>query len=97
LERVNGDQFLNPFDKTNVAVGAKYLITRQNETPGQELGGTRVALGAGYSRALLRNTHAYVVASRDFGGLSASNRPNAVGHFGLRYDDFDATRHFAGT
>jgi hypothetical protein len=89
LERVNGDQFLNPLDETNVAVGVKYLITRQNEAPGQALGGTRVAVGAGYSRALLRNTHAYVVASRDFGGLSASDRPNAVGHLGLRYDDFD--------
>jgi hypothetical protein len=90
LERLNGDRFLNPLDETNVALGVKYLITRQSEAPGQALGGTRVAVGAGYSRALLRNTHAYVVGTRDFGRLSAAGRPNGAAHLGLRYDDFNA-------
>ena len=90
LERVNGDAFLNPLDETNVALGVKYLITRQSEAPGRALGGTSVAVGAGYSRALLRNTHAYVVASRSMGALRASGRANGAAHLGLRYDDFDA-------
>lgn len=91
LERLNGDQFLNPLDQTNIAIGAKYLLTRQTEGAGRALGGTRVAVGAGYSRALLRNTYGYIVASKDFGKLSAAGRPNGVGHLGLRYDDFSAS------
>ncbi len=90
LERLNGDQFLNPLDETNIAIGAKYLLTRQTEGAGRALGGTRVAVGAGYSRALLRNTYGYVVGSKDFGRLSAAGRPNGVAHLGLRYDDFSA-------
>ncbi len=91
LERLEGDRFLNPLDKTNIAIGAKYLLTRQTEGAGQTLGGTRVAAGAGYSRALLRNTYGYVVASKDFGALSGAGRPNGVAHLGLRYDDFSAS------
>ncbi|MBW3637557.1 MAG: hypothetical protein KY445_14005, partial [Armatimonadetes bacterium] len=85
LERLNGDQFLNPLDQTNIAIGAKYLLTRQTEGAGRALGGTRVAVGAGYSRALLRNTYGYIVASKDFGRLSPGGRPNGVAHLGLRY------------
>lgn len=91
LERLDGDRFLNPLDETNIAIGAKYLLTRQTEGAGQALGGTRVAAGVGYSRALLRNTYGYVVASKDFSALSGAGRPNGVGHLGLRYDDFSAS------
>lgn len=91
LERINGDKFLNPLDETNIAIGVKYLLTRQTEGAGQTLGGTRVAVGAGYSRALLRNKHAYIVGTKDIGKLSAAGRPNGLMHLGLRYDDFDAS------
>lgn len=82
LENVSGDTFLNPLDETNIALGAKYLIK-----PGG-VDGVAVAAGAGYSRALLRNKHAYIVASKSFGSLG-EGRARTTGHLGLRYDDFD--------
>jgi hypothetical protein len=84
LERMEGDQFLNPLDKTNVAIGAKYLL-KDASKPGD----VRIAAGAGYSRALLRNTYAYAVASKDVGGLSRSGQVPGTVHLGARYDDFD--------
>ena len=83
LENLDGDRFLNPLDETNVALGAKYLIK-----PGGA-DGASVAAGVGYSRALLRNKHAYVVASQPFNALSKSGRPAGAAHLGVRYDDFD--------
>lgn len=82
LERLDGDRFLNPLDETNIALGAKYLLK-----PGGT-DGVAIAAGAGYSRALLRNKHAYVVASKSFNALSKSGRPSATGHLGVRYDDY---------
>jgi hypothetical protein len=82
LERLDGDRFLNPLDSTNVALGAKYLIKRGGTD------GVAVAAGVGYSRALLRNKHAYVVASKSFGALSKSGRAPGMAHLGVRYDDF---------
>ena len=82
LERLDGDKFLNPLDETNVALGAKYLLK-----PGGT-DGVAVAAGVGYSRALLRNKHAYVVASKPFSSLSKGGRPAATGHLGVRYDDY---------
>ncbi len=85
LENLNGDRFLNPLDKTNVALGAKYLIK-----PGGA-DGTSIAAGVGYSRALLGNKHAYVVGSRPMSGLSIAGSPAGAVHLGLRYDDFDVS------
>lgn len=96
LERVSGDGALDPLDETSIAIGVKYLVTRQTEETGQDLGGVRIAVGAGYSRALLRNKHAYVVATKDFSGLSGSGRPPGLVHLGLRYDDFDGGGALAG-
>lgn len=93
LENLNGDRFLDPFDETNVALGAKYLI-RQGAVNGDS--GPSLATGLGYSRALLRNKHAYVVASQPFNALSASGRPAATAHLGVRYDDFDPLPGFLG-
>jgi hypothetical protein len=82
LERLNGDRFLNPLDETNVALGAKYLL----KTSGAD--GVAIAAGVGYSRALLRNKHAYVVASKSFSSLSKTGRTPGAAHLGVRYDDF---------
>ena len=90
LENLNGDRFLNPLDEKNVALGAKYLIK-----PGG-VDGVAVAIGAGYSRALLRNKHAYAVASKSLGTLSKSGRPPGMAHLGVRYDDFDASGFLPG-
>ena len=70
-------------DRTGFAIGAKYLISRENDPAG-----VRLAVGAGYDRALLKNTNAYVVASKYLGNLDNGRTP-ITGHLGLRYDNFD--------
>ncbi len=70
-------------DRTGFAIGAKYLISRENDPAG-----VRLAVGAGYDRALLKNTNAYVVATKYLGGVDTGRTP-ITGHLGLRYDNFD--------
>ena len=68
--------------KTGLAIGGKYLFTRETDPAG-----VRLAAGAGYSNAMLRNVHAYVVASKYLGTLTEGRTP-ITGHLGLRYDRF---------
>ncbi len=70
--------------KTGFAIGAKYLITRESDPAG-----VRLAVGAGYNSALLKNTNAYVVASKYLGQVIDGRTP-ITGHLGVRYDKFDA-------
>jgi hypothetical protein len=73
------DVELDDLDRAGVAVGAKYLFTNESDPAG-----VRIAAGAGYSQALLKNIHAYVVASKTF---NVGHR-NIVAHLGGRYDRF---------
>jgi len=75
---------LNPLDKSGLALGLKYLITRESEPAG-----VRFAVGAGYSRANLKNMHVYGVATKSFGEVRTEGRNPVTGHLGLRYDQFD--------
>lgn len=69
-------------DKSGVALGAKYLFTRESD-PAK----VRIAAGIGYDRALWKDTYAYVVGTKSFSGISADKAP-ITGHLGLRYDRF---------
>jgi len=70
-------------DETGVDLGIKYLFTRETDPAG-----VRIALGAGYSKALSENKHAYLVASKYMGTITGERLPIIV-HGGLRYDRFD--------
>jgi len=70
--------------KTGLAIGGKYLFTRATDPAA-----VRIAAGAGYSRALIRNTHVYVVGTKSLAGLF-NLQQNLTGHLGLRYDRFKA-------
>lgn len=65
-------------DGTGFSVGAKYQAYHSAD------GTTLVAVGAGYSKSLFRNTNAYVVGTKAFG---VGNR-SITGHLGVRYDRF---------
>lgn len=67
-------------DNTGIAIGAKYLFTRETDPIG-----VRIAAGAGYSRVLLKNTHVYLVASKTLGQIGGE-RPPVTGHLGIRWD-----------
>jgi len=83
VSRLDAEGLFDDLDKTGVDIGAKYLFTRESDPLG-----VRVAAGAGYSRALLRNTYAYVVGTKSFGrGITRDSAP-LTGHLGLRYDRF---------
>jgi hypothetical protein len=69
------------FDKTGLVLGAKYQLRGLADDPN----GVRLAVGATYNRALLRNTNVYFVASKAFG--VGSGRA-VTGHLGVRYDRF---------
>jgi len=69
-------------DQSGIAFGAKYLFSRESDPAG-----VRLAVGAGYDRALVRNTHAYVVATKYLGAVTGEKVP-ITGHLGLRYDRF---------
>ena len=73
----------SPFDRTGFAIGAKYLISRENDPAG-----VRLAIGAGYDRALLKNTNAYVVATKYLGNADGGRIP-ITAHLGVRFDNFD--------
>lgn len=67
-------------DKAGLALGAKYQLRGLADDPD----GVRLAVGVGYNRALLKNMHAYFVASKAFGVGGRA----ITGHLGLRYDRF---------
>ena len=67
-------------DKTGIAIGAKYLFTKESDPAG-----VRFAVGAGYDQALLKSYHVYGVATKYLGAVSGNKVP-VVGHLGLRYD-----------
>lgn len=75
--------------RTGIAVGAKYLFTKESDPAG-----VRIAAGVGYNRALFNNSHAYIVATKYLGTVSGDRAP-VTGHLGLRYDRFDES-NFAG-
>lgn len=81
---VNGG--INKLDtyRSGFAIGAKYLFSRESDPAG-----VRFAVGAGYDRALLKNTNVYAVASKSLGQISEDRAP-ITGHLGVRYDNFDA-------
>ena len=78
------DSDFDPIDTTGFAIGAKYLISRENDPAG-----VRLAVGAGYNRGLLKNTNAYVVGTKYLGALEGGRVP-ITAHLGLRYDNFDS-------
>jgi len=85
IERLDTD--FDPEDETGFAIGGKYLFTRETDPIG-----VRIAAGAGYSRALLDNVHAYVVATKYLGNITGGGtggRAPIAGHLGLRWDRFD--------
>lgn len=72
------------FDKTGLVLGAKYQFRGLANDPN----GVRLAVGATYNRALVRNTNVYLVASKAF-GVGGSRA--VTGHLGVRYDRFRYT------
>jgi len=83
VSRLDAKGFLDGLDETGFDIGGKYLFTRETDPAG-----VRLAVGAGYSRALLRNTYAYVVGTKSFGRGVTEDRFPITGHLGLRYDRF---------
>jgi hypothetical protein len=80
-QSVNGGGLIeDAFDKSGIAVGVKYLLGKQNNPDD-----VRFAIGAGYSRALYKNTNVYGVASKAFG----TGKRIITGHLGLRWDRFE--------
>ena len=77
------DSDFDAIDTTGFAIGAKYLISRENDPAG-----VRLAVGAGYNRGLLKNTNAYVVGSKYLGAADGGRIP-ITAHLGVRYDNFD--------
>jgi hypothetical protein len=87
IERLDADPSpssnTDELERTGIAIGAKYLFTRETDPLG-----VRIAAGVGYSRALADNIHAYVVGTKSFGrGITAGRAP-ITGHLGLRYDRY---------
>lgn len=68
------------WDRSGFALGAKYQLQSLAD---RNLG---LAVGIGHDRALQRNTHAYVAATKTFG--STFDRPGITGTAGLRWDRF---------
>lgn len=81
IAKLNSDNDILDIDKTGFTIGAKYLVTGDENTDPEAV---RVAVGAGYDSALYKNTHAYVVATKAF---SAGTRV-VTGHLGARFDRF---------
>ncbi|MDQ3815718.1 MAG: hypothetical protein M3347_17530, partial [Armatimonadota bacterium] len=72
------------FDKTGIVIGGKYLFTRETDPVA-----LRIAAGGGYSNALLKNIHAYVVGTKSLSGV-AGIQHNITLHGGVRWDRFEA-------
>ena len=82
LER---NRFRGPGGSNNqngVAIGAKYLFSRETDPVG-----ARFAAGIGYSKANFKNTYIYGVATKSLGDLTGGKMP-LTGHLGVRYDRF---------
>lgn len=82
------DAVEDALDKSGVVIGAKYQLRGS----GEDGRGVRIAIGAGYNRALVKNVHAYLVASKAFG----VGRRNINAHAGIRYDRFKYDFGFGG-
>lgn len=67
------------WDQTGIAIGAKYQLFNQAEK------GFDLAVGAGYDRAIGRNTYAYAAATKAFGN---ADRARISGTVGVRWDRF---------
>jgi len=76
------EDIFDDLDRTGLALGAKYLFTRETDPAG-----IRLAAGVGYSRALLNNIHAYVVGTKYLGAVTGERVP-ITAHLGLRWDRF---------
>lgn len=72
---------------TNFGVGAKYLFSRETDPLG-----VRTAAGIGYNEFdILKNYHAYLVASKSFGNVvPGAGAASITGHLGVRYDRYQA-------
>lgn len=77
VEKMSADRSSD--DRSGIALGAKYSLM---SLPGT---GVNVAVGAGHSSALYRNTHAYIVASKAFSGIGDAA---ITGHVGARFDRY---------
>ncbi len=97
LSRVDVRNPLTPgvrdeFDNSGIDLGLKLLVTPEVTSEGN----IRLAIGAGYSDALLNNFHVYAVGSKPLNSPS-NGRPPAMGHLGVRYDHFKFTDPFTLT
>lgn len=72
----------NGSDRDGIALGAKYLFSRETDPAG-----VRFAVGAGYDHAFLKQTYVYGVATKYLGEVGGDRTP-ITGHLGLRYDKF---------
>ncbi len=71
---------------TNFSLGAKYLFSREADPIG-----VRTAAGIGYNEFdIVKNYHAYIVATKYFGEVTGERVP-ITGHLGLRYDRFQSS------
>lgn len=68
------------WNRSGFAIGAKYQLFNEEQK------GFALAVGAGHNRAIGRNTHAYIAATKAFG---APNRASITGTVGARWDRFD--------
>lgn len=69
-------------DRSGLALGAKYLFARESDPEG-----VRLAVGAGYDRALARQTYVYAVGTKYLGTVTGERVPISA-HLGVRYDRF---------
>jgi hypothetical protein len=69
-------------DRDGVAIGAKYLFSRETDPVG-----VRFAIGGGYDHAFLKQSYVYGVATKYLGAV-AEGRVPITGHLGVRYDRF---------
>ncbi len=80
VNRLDGNN--SDVSRTGFAIGGKYLITRESSNAG-----VRLAIGAGYDRALLKNANVYVVGTKYLGALGGDRFP-ITAHLGVRYDNY---------
>lgn len=81
------DSLSDVYEHSGAALGIKYLLKEPSNPKA-----VRIAVGAGYSRALYKNTNVYAVASKSFGSSRI-----ITAHLGLRYDRFKVEGGGSGT
>jgi hypothetical protein len=69
-------------DRDGVAVGVKYLFSRESDPVG-----VRFAVGAGYDHAFAKQRYVYGVATKYLGAVTGEKVPVSA-HLGLRYDSY---------